>query len=119
MIRLLILSLFSFKALAFSHTPSEFKSYVTSELVRVDYELFNYFSERACFNVTVNDEVLHPYRTCLNPNQSKKMYVYVKSRPNEITTNFVCSVLDEVGSVKLSMCTEATTYYPKDHLPTQ
>jgi len=111
-----ILVLTSANAMAHGQFPQVISKYVMSENVEVEFTLGNYFAKQTCFDIEVNGAIMSPMRECLQPNQTRKMSVWVTTPPDHVTENQVCSIANTPGMLRTRMCTIATTLYPRKEL---
>lgn len=122
-IRLLLLALFSsaalFSASAFAHghyPQTVGPKYVLSKVYNLEFNLGNHFKQKTCFDIEVNGKIFAPYGVCLRAGQTKKMSVWLPSQPDTETTNVVCSIAKNKGSINTRMCTTAKTVFPLSKL---
>ncbi|MGD1448240.1 hypothetical protein [Vibrio harveyi] len=85
--------------------------YVTASLHKVEFNLFNDYDSRQCYDIAINDQIMIPYRICLSANQHKSMRVYVNSLPNQWSVNQICSISEPHGALRSEMCLETQTFF--------
>ena len=113
---IILLLAVSTNVIAHGHYPQKVDKYVVDSLIEVEFNLSNHFSEKTCFDIEVNGEIMSPLRTCLQSGKSKDMEVWVHSEPDVETRNIVCSIADNPGSIRTRMCTDSLTLFPRNYL---
>lgn len=110
-------ALFSASAFAHGHYPQTVgPKYVLSKVYELEFNLGNHFKQKTCFDIEVNGKIFAPYGVCLRAGQTKKMSVWLPSQPDTETTNVVCSIAKNKGSINTRMCTTAKTVFPLSKL---
>lgn len=89
------------------------EQYSISALHKVEFSISNQNVSRMCYEVGINDVLLTPYTTCLNPKETKELSVYVSSPPNEWALNEVCTLSPKLGKSKTRsrLCLEVQSYF--------
>lgn len=108
----ILLLIYASNAFAHGHWPQKVEPrYIFTQVYELEFTLTNHFADKECFDIEINGKIYTPYSTCLAAGRSKKMKVWVPSQPDVKTTNKVCSVARNKGSIKTRMCTTATTMF--------
>ncbi|KII75401.1 hypothetical protein [Vibrio renipiscarius] len=108
----LLLLFFSSSALCHGHAPQIVDKYVTDSIFEFEFKVSNGFSKKTCFDITVNEEIKPQLRTCIPSKGTRKMSVWLESKPDVQTRNLVCSIADTGGSMKTRMCSDLLTLFP-------
>tara|TARA_Y100000588_G_scaffold30025_1_gene29187 strand:- start:2760 stop:3134 length:375 start_codon:yes stop_codon:yes gene_type:complete len=118
MLRVVVAGLFfvGFYACAHGQYPQSIDKYVVDPQFEFEFTLINGFRKRTCFEIYVNGKMDGTLSRCLSSGESKKLSIWLSSKPDTETYNEVCSVGLTNKGFNTKMCSRVTTYFPAKEL---